>query len=186
VDNANRYLDRGNCVSDRRQIVNVSTVVETPQFGNNLVRAVASDWRVSGIYRWSTGAFLTILSGQDRAFTGMISQRPDLVNPNPYNNRDSLTNYFNVSAFALPAAGKNGTMGRNNVVGPNTWGLDMALSRTFQVREGQRLEFRAEAFNLTNSLRKGNPGLTLNTNTFGQITTAADPRIMQFALKYVF
>jgi hypothetical protein len=186
VDNANRYLDRGNCVSDRRHIVNISTVVETPQFGNNVLRTVASSWRVSGIYRWSTGAYLTILSGQDRAFTGMISQRPDLVNPNPYNNRDSLTNYFNVSAFALPAPGMNGTMGRNNVVGPNTWGLDMALSRTFQVLEGQRLEFRAEAFNLTNSLRKGNPGLTLNTNTFGQITTASDPRIMQFALKYVF
>ena len=80
-------------------------------------------------------------------------------------------------------------MGRNNVLGPVYWGLDVALSRTFQVREGQRLEVRGEAFNLTNSLRKGNPNLTLNNQNFGLINSAAtnaDPRIVQFALKYVF
>jgi hypothetical protein len=73
----------------------------------------------------------------------------------------------------------------------------MALSRVFRVRENQNLEFRAEAFNVTNGLRKGNPGATtaapfistvvnLNTNTFGQINTSGDARVMQFALKYVF
>jgi len=55
----------------------------------------------------------------------------------------------------------------------------MALSRTFQVREGQKLDFRAEAFNVTNSLRY--------SSIFGQINTAAaDNRAMQFALKYLF
>jgi len=54
------------------------------------------------------------------------------------------------------------------------------------VRENQRVEFRAEAFNLTNSVRYNNPTSNLSTNTFGQITSALDPRIMQFALKYVF
>jgi hypothetical protein len=56
----------------------------------------------------------------------------------------------------------------------------------FQVYEGQKLEFRAEAFNVTNSLIRNNPNLTLNANTFGQIQSARDARIMQFALKYVF
>jgi hypothetical protein len=46
----------------------------------------------------------------------------------------------------------------------------MALSRVFAVREAQKLEFRAEAFNLTNSLRPGNPATNFNQNTFGQIT----------------
>ena len=62
----------------------------------------------------------------------------------------------------------------------------MALSRVFRVRESQRMEFRAEAFNVTNSLIRGNPALSLNSNTFGQINTSRDARIMQFALKYVF
>jgi hypothetical protein len=60
------------------------------------------------------------------------------------------------------------------------------LSRTFQFRENQRFEFRGEAFNVTNSLRKDDPTTSLNSNTFGLITTAKDPRIMQFALKYIF
>ena len=43
-----------------------------------------------------------------------------------------------------------------------------------------------EAFNVTNSFRRGNPATALNSNIFGQINTVLDPRIMQFALKYVF
>src|SRR6266850_1549420 len=56
----------------------------------------------------------------------------------------------------------------------------------FRVRESQRLEVRAEAFNVTNSLRPGNPSLSLTSPTFGvinQSATGAEPRIMQFALK---
>ena len=62
----------------------------------------------------------------------------------------------------------------------------MSVSRAFQIREKQRLEFRAEAYNITNSLRAGNPATVLNSNQFGQITTALDPRLLQFAMKFVF
>jgi len=61
----------------------------------------------------------------------------------------------------------------------------VALSRVFKVSENQRLEARAEAYNVPKSLRPGNPTTVLN-NTFGQINTSSDPRIFQFALKYVF
>jgi hypothetical protein len=92
-----------------------------------------------------------------------------------------------VAAFAQPALGTYGNSGRNSVLGPSSWGLDVALSRTFAIREAQRLEFRAEAFNLTNSTRFGNPGVNRNaTNTFGAINSSQDARVMQFALKYVF
>jgi hypothetical protein len=71
------------------------------------------------------------------------------------------------------------------------------VSRTFKVRETQKLDFRAEAFNVTNSFRPGcsggcptgvTDGVTsvLNSNIFGQINSSLDPRIMQFALKWVF
>jgi hypothetical protein len=186
VDPNNRRSDRGNCDADRRHIVNISSVAETPQFSNSTLRVVASNWRLSGIYRWSSGTPLSILSGTDRSLNGMLMQRVNQVAASPYGNKDALTGYFNPAAFAVPALGTNGNMGRNNVLGPNTWQLDAALSRTFPIRESQRLEFRAEAFNLTNSLRKGNPNTTIVSNVFGVINTALDPRIMQFALKYVF
>jgi hypothetical protein len=73
-----------------------------------------------------------------------------------------------------------------SVKGPGTWQLDTALSRAFQVREAQRLELRVEMFNITNSFRMKDPDPTFGSGTFGKVTSSLDPRIMQFALKYVF
>jgi len=193
----NRRFDRGNCDSDRRQYFNLTAVAQTPQFANNTMRMIASGWRLSGIYRRSTGSYMTITTGLDRALNGDATpQRADQILLNPYGDRSSLTNYLNPQAFAQPALGSFGNMGTYNIVGPSTFQFDMALSRVFGVREGQNIEVRAEAFNVTNSLRRGNPGVTsagntsptvnLNSNTFGQILTSADARVMQFALKYTF
>jgi hypothetical protein len=88
-------------------------------------------------------------------------------------------------------------MGRMNIPGPGFWGFDTAISREFRIRELGTLEFRAEAFNLTNSMRPGvSPpslqagasglGLTLGTPTFGMVTSALDPRILQLAMKFSF
>jgi hypothetical protein len=94
---------------------------------------------------------------------------------------------LNPASFSQPALGTFGNSQRNGLLGPGFWQLDLALSRVFQVRENQRLEFRAEGFNVTNSTRFKAPASNLNAlNTFGLITSSEDARIMQFALKYVF
>ena len=118
----------------------------------------------------------------------MQSQRAQQVLVDPYGDKSGrpLTNYLNPAAFTQPALGTLGNVGRNSVQGPSTWQLDMGVSRSFQLRESQRFEFRAEAFNLTNSFRAMDPANALNNNLFGQLRTARDPRILQFALKYVF
>jgi len=112
-------------------------------------------------------------------------QRVNQILASPYGDK-SVSRYFNPAAFELPVMGTLGNMGQDSVAGPGTWQFDASLSRTFQLRESQKLEFRAEAFNVTNSFRMNNPTTNFNSNTFGQVTTAKDPRIMQFALKYVF
>jgi hypothetical protein len=116
------------------------------------------------------------------------TQRPNQIDANPYGDRSSRTNYFNKAAFVAPAAGTYGNVGAFSLNGPQFWEWNEAVSREFKVREGQSIEFRAEAFNVTNSLRRGNPGITSsNTNTFGIITSSVGgPRILQFALKYAF
>ena len=127
--------------------------------------------------------------GIDRALNGVGSQRPNQVLNDVFKDKSAgpLTQYINPAAFALPPVGTmNGNLGRANIIGPANWAFDTALSRIFRIRESQRLEFRAEAYNLTNSFRPRDPGAALNSNTFGQIRTAFDPRILQFALKYVF
>ena len=93
--------------------------------------------------------------------------------------------YLNPDAFTEPDAGTFGNMGANNIRGPGTWDFDLALSRVFEFGESQRLEFRAEAYNVTNSFRARNPDTELGSR-FGQIRTSYAPRIMQFALKYLF
>jgi hypothetical protein len=128
---------------------------------------------------------MTVVSGQDRQLSGTQNQRPNQILSNVYGDK-SFDNYLNPAAFAQPAIGTLGNVPRGSITGPGTWQFDAALTRTFQLGEMQRLEFRAEAFNVTNSVRMNAPNVTLSSSTFGQVTSARDPRIMQFALKYFF
>jgi hypothetical protein len=96
------------------------------------------------------------------------------------------TQYLNPAAFGLPAVGTLGNLGAVNLKLPRDWQFDLALARIFRVREGQSLEFRAEAYNVLNSFRPGTIDTNLSSSNFGKIRTALDPRIMQFALKYLF
>ncbi len=184
----NRRYDRGNCTiaaTDRRHIFNLSAVADTPRFSNTTLRAAASGWRISPIVRILSGDYLSATTSQDRALSAISGQRVNQVLGNPYGDK-SPGNFLNPAAFALPALGTLGNAGAGAIAGPGYWQFDTAVSRTFQFREGQRLEFRAEAFNLTNAFRMEDPNTTLNSSTFGQVTSAKDPRIMQFALKYLF
>ena len=195
-DSNNRSFDRGNCSitgTDRRHVFNLSAVARTPQFSNSTFRVVASGWQFSPIFKILSGDYFSIVTNQDRALTASNSlvdqsatgQRVNQVLANPYGDK-TANNYLNPAAFALPTLGTLGNMAANSIRGPGTWQFDAALSRTFLIKESQKVEFRMEAFNLTNSVRLGDPDTVINSNTFGQIKTAQDPRILQFALKYIF
>lgn len=104
---------------------------------------------------------------------------------------------MNPKAFASPQLGSLSPMGRMNIPGPGFWQFDTAVSREFRIRERGALEFRAEAFNVTNSMRPGvappslqagasGLNLTFGTPTFGAVTSALDPRIIQLAMKFSF
>jgi hypothetical protein len=204
----NRRYDRANCQSveiggvfssDRRGIFNGTVVYETPKFSNRIVKTVGSDWKISGIYRASSAPFVTVSVSTDVALTGGAAngQRPNQVSSNSLCNNPNPNCWINPAAFVAPAAGTLGNLGRDNVKGPAFWQFDLALSREFRIREGYTLEFRGEAFNLTNSQRAGiSPpslqagasglNLTYGTAGFGTVTSSLDPRIMQVALKFVF
>ena len=187
-----RHLDYGDCNADRRHIFNFSAVARTPQFANSALRVIASGWSFSPIVSIRSGAPLTVVTGTDVALNGFIgntsSQRPNQILGSPYGDRSALVGYLNVNAFALPASGTFGNLGRNNILGPGYWDWSQAVSRQFRIGEEQTLEVRAEAFNVTNSLRPGNPAVSLaSPGTLGRITSSVNgPRIMQLALKYTF
>ena len=155
----NRRNDRSNCQQgDQRQVFNLSAVAQTPRFSNSIARLLASKWQFSPIMNIKSAQFFTVTSGIDVALNGEGSQRPNLVNPGGiYPANQSVTNWLSRPAFGTPAPGVIGNLGNYNLSGPGVFQLDMALSRTFVLRERQTLQVRGEAFNLPNRLNPAVP-----------------------------
>ena len=206
-----RRLDMGDCTSnaalsalDVRHIANVTLVATTPAYsGGSWFGRLASTWTFSTIFQTRSGAPFIPNVGGDLAYNGVaftggsalpIPQRPNQVLDDvasPTRGQGCLpapcVSWFNPNAVATPAPGTYGNMGVGSLRGPGFWDWSQTISRKFQVAEGQQVEFRAEAFNVTNSLRLGNPNVTVSGGQFGRITSSnGGPRIMQFALKYIF
>ena len=118
--------------------------------------------------------------------TGIPGQRVNQISDNPYGDK-TLTNYLNSAAFAIPAPGMMGDHPARSIMGPGFWKVDTALARVLRLANERTLELRVEAFNLFNTFNWGDPTTSINSPTFGQITTQnGDSRIMQFAIKYAF
>jgi len=180
-------LDKGPCDNSRTHIFNLTAGAETPRFSKTAARLLASGWRLSGIFRATSGNALSISTGLDRSLNGVVpaTQRVNAVLDNPYGDK-TLNNWFNPAAFAQPAIGATGTSGRNAYLGPGSRTLDLSLVRSFSLQNMHRIEARVEAFNAFNWLRWGDPITVFSDANFGRILTSADPRILQFAVKYQF
>jgi hypothetical protein len=179
-------FDKGNCSQSRQHIANLSVGAETPRFSNSVLRTIASSWRASGIISARSGSWLTVTTTRDIAGTGITPQRVNQVNANPYGDK-SLNNYLSAAAFAAPGPGEYGNHVTNSIEGPGFWTSDVALSRLISFAATRQLELRLEIFNLFNNFNWGNPVTNFDAGTFGRITSSAgDPRIMQFGIKYGF
>src|SRR5262249_22473358 len=106
---------------------------------------------------------------------------------NPGNvTREGLPDVRSTAPVTNPSLRTYGTLPRNFFLGPSRTNFDLAIAKMTYLREQMGLEFRAEFFNIFNTAQFSNPDTSITSSTFGQITTTADPRIIQFALKYVF
>jgi hypothetical protein len=186
IDPSNPDYDRGHCDADRTHLANGTVGYLTPNIDSPVLGVLASNWRVSGIVNVRSGSWMTVLSGRDTAFNGRANQRVDQISGDVYGAK-TLESYLNRAAFSTPGNGAFGTYVRNSVRGPNFWKIDLALSRLVPFASTQNVELRVEVFNLLNNFNWGNPNLNFSAGTFGRITTTAgDPRIMQFGVKYGF
>jgi hypothetical protein len=146
---------------------------------------LASYWRLSGLFRAYSGSPLSVTVTGDPARTGIGGQRANQTLDDPYGEH-TLNTYIDRSAFAAPAVGTLGNMERNSVYGPGTHTIDLSLVRSFRFNGNHRIEARIESFNALNWFQWNNPVTNFNNVDFGRITSAGDPRIMQFAIKYQF
>jgi hypothetical protein len=99
---------------------------------------------------------------------------------------DKLEEWFNTAAFVRNALGTFGNSGRNSLIGPGAFNWDFGLAKHIPVAETVDVEFRFEAFNFLNHANFNNPNATQSSALFGEITSAAEPRVIQFGLKLNF
>ena len=165
-------------------MLNVSLVYRTPDLNSTAMRVAFSGWQFSPLVRWQSGNRSTITTGVDNALTGMGGQRAVQVLDDPYGD-GTASNYLNRAAFTAPAAGTYSALKPFTVLNPSIFQNDIAITRSFRFG-GRTLQARWEIFNVMNYVNLGVPITALNSAAFGQIQTAGDPRIMQFALKVDF
>jgi hypothetical protein len=184
MDPNNPDADYAYCASDRRHVVNLSVVARLPNLTNRTLNAVFGDWQLSPIVRWQTGNRSTVTLGTDQSLTGINNDRAVQVLDDPYGDGTTAF-YVNRAAFGQPAAGTFSTLAPYSILNPGNFQNDLAVTKSFRLAE-RRLQFRWEIFNVINHVNLNAPITALNSASFGQIQTAGDPRIMQFALKVDF
>jgi trimeric autotransporter adhesin len=117
---------------------------------------------------------------------GYGALRPDVTGQPVQLSQRTVDRFFNTSAFMLPKPDSFGNAGRNSIIGPAIFTLDAALAKTFQLREGHNLQFRAQASNLLNTPEFTQVDTNLRSLSYGQITGVGNMRVVQLGLRYWF
>lgn len=198
---------------DRSQRAVMSFTWTVPKFQNAslFARTVLHDWEFSGISVIQSGSPITVLDNNAGLVYGNFENRAQSTGANPSTHGSLhsrvLNGYLDPSAFTIAPEAPNGSGPGDTdfgsspvgfVRGPGQHNIDLSIERIFPITESHNVRFRAEFFNLTNTPQFGNPNNSLNFTegpngpvnlnpSFGLITsTAANPRIIQFGLKYAF
>jgi outer membrane receptor protein involved in Fe transport len=181
--------EKGDALFDARHRLVFSANYVLPTFEDRgaWLRYGLGGWSINAIVQAQSGFALTVTEPVDVALTS-LTNRPDVIcDPNASGAR-TVGQWFDTSCFTrltLAAnAGQIGNAGRGVVRGPGFARTDVSLVRTIALPRQQRLELRIEAFNLFDQDRLGNPGLSIGTPTFGQITSADDGRIVQVGIRW--
>lgn len=188
MDSYDFKRDRGLASYDRRNIFVFSYIYPLPFWRqqDTWYKVAFGGWQFSGVTTLQAGRPLDIGIQGDSAGIGQGGQRPNLVGEVFPTGTKTAKTWFNTAAFAVPAAGTFGNLGRNAVVGPGTNNWDISLQKIFSIREKQALEFRAEFYNAPNHFSYYGVATTVGASNFGQVTSATDPRTLQFGLRYSF
>jgi hypothetical protein len=176
-------------------------VWQAPSTAKGAHGALLNGWMLSGVVTvqsgnplsFSNGAFTNIYGGTSRAQMCPGSTYGNITQAGSIESK--INNYFNIATVnCAPVVIGNGygwgSSGVGIVLGPPENAADFSVGRTFKTpgpSETTNVQFRAEFYNAFNHPNFSNPSTTVNSTSFGQITsTSIAPRLVQFGLKYVF
>jgi hypothetical protein len=199
VNPINPALSRALSAFDIRQDLIISYNYQLPVDRIFNANRWTKGWAISGITRFSTGFPVTLLNYGDNSLLGTEPNgvnnfgvdEPQFtpgnldLNRNPRNGQP----YFNTALFSLQPLGEPGNARRRFFYGPGVDNYDIALLKELTLTESKSLQFRMEGFNVFNHAQFYGPAAVdgnINGSTFGQVVSAAAPRLMQFAVKFSF
>jgi hypothetical protein len=198
----NRLRERAVAGYDRTHVFTLDYIYNAPavgkKLGNNpVINTILNGWQVTGVTRiWSGLPFSVTSNGNAGTLGGgpRANYLGDEIIIKDYANRQ----WFNPLVFGRPKDGELGNTGRNWLRGPGFTNFDLSLFKDFKFTERIRLQYRAEFFNIFNSLQwfGVNTGISATNpdnrvtaatrGTSGQLTTTRDSRKIQMALKFYF
>jgi hypothetical protein len=143
-------------------------------------------WQVNAIAVMQSGTPFNITNGTARSNTGSGDRPNQIKESNLPSDERTLTRWFDTSAFEAQPLFTLGNTPLNSMHGPGFASLDLSFFKDFVPRNGTRIQFRIETFNVTNRTNFGSPGGALGTSSFGVISSAGQARNVQLALKYIF
>ncbi len=195
-DPDDRRAERGLSNYDLRHYFVTFLTYQMPYFGGP--GWLSRGWQFNAISTVSSGNPFSVLVGYDRARAkfqaGTSPQRPDLAagsSNNPI--LGGPDQYYDPSAFVLPEAGFYGNLGRNTLIGPGLFNLDLSVNKQFRLREGVTLQFRTEMFNSLNHPNFSIPSARTVFSSSGPVgsagritSTQTSARQLQLGMKLIF
>lgn len=154
---------------------------------------ILGGWRISGVTNMRGGRPFTIFASANNSLVGnrggLANALADCLREGSLDTgQRAIDKWFDKTAYSAPTPARLGNCGRNTLEGPGLVNFDFALARMFDYfGEGRYLEFRWEMFNMFNHAQFGLPERNRSSSQVGVISSlAGDPRVMQFALKFIF
>ncbi len=142
-------------------------------------------WQLNGVLQSQTGLPFTPML--QTSTTNGTASRPNRIASGNLSSGQSITHWFDQTAFTTPAQFIYGNAGRDILFGPGRTNLDASLFKNFRPMEKLAVQFRAESFNLFNHPQFGQPNANIGNGAVGTITSiVGNPRQMQVALRLVF
>lgn len=188
-DPFNFNLDRGDADLDRRHTLVSNVIYVLPSFKNwgKAANLILGDWQLNGIASYFGATPIEIIDGVNSlGVASAVGQRPNYTGAPLYLNTGNSTQHLNPLAFATPAPGQLGTLGRGSVRGKPITNIDFSMAKNWTFKERYGIQFRTEFFNVFNHTNFTGYDLDTRNGSFGTLNFAQTPREIQLGIKFTF
>ena len=194
IDPNNLAISRSVSSEDRSQVFVANYIYDLPVgqgrhwLKQGVMGRVIGNWQIGGITRFATGLPVFITGPSNTRLQGVSAYAMRVKSPVLPSSQKSLERWFDTTAFQAAPQFSLGNDSRTepNLRNPGAKLFDLSLSRSQQIGERARLQFRAEFFNAFNTTQLAGPQGSLTAADFGKITSAGSPRNIQFGLRLSF